>query len=109
MSSIKFKAWVHPRQKLSMVFNRSLDGWIIQKHRKDGRISSRFMSCYGPGFSRDEAIQRIRKSDQGPVPVSGWKRANLTRGSWQTWADVHQAAWLLALNCTHAEAGSDLN
>lgn len=98
MSSIKIKAWVHPKQKLSMVFHRSLGGWVIKKHRKDGKVSTRFMSCFGSGPGRDEAIQKIRRSDQGPVPASGWKRANLTRGSWQTWDAVHQAAWHQGLN-----------
>lgn len=92
MRTAKFKAYVHPSQKLSMVYVAILAGWVIKKHRKDGKVSSRFAMCFGPGIQRDVAIRRVR-TDQHPIPASGWIKSNV-KGRWKSADQVHEAAYV---------------
>ena len=89
MNTTTYRAWVHPRKKLSLVYSRHLDGWILKKHRKDGAVAKRWPVVFGSGPGRDEALQRIRANYEQQPPMSGWQRAT-SKVKAATWDQLHQ-------------------
>jgi hypothetical protein len=95
--TINYRGYVHHAYRTVMIWNKSLECWVISYINKDDEIHRGRRDLFSFESEKTKAIAKLRSMIEGygdgHLPQSGWKKVLIPVKGARDWAGLTKIIW----------------